>query len=83
MTGTTLHQSPTPERFFNAINAYQQTEAMKAATLLKEKKMCIVEKAQCSVSIPMVDSKDEQTSGWRKNATRIDVNLGRLYGQMA
>src|SRR5438477_10840085 len=35
MTGTTLHQSPTPERFFNAINAYQQTEAMKAAAELE------------------------------------------------
>jgi len=35
MTGTTLHQSPTPERFFNAINAYQQTEAMKAAVELE------------------------------------------------
>jgi hypothetical protein len=56
---------------------------MKAATLLKEKKMCIVEKARCSVSIPMVDSRHEQTSGWRKKASTIDVNLGRLYGQMA
>jgi len=55
---------------------------MKAATLLKEK-MCIVEKARCSVSIPMVDSRHERTSGWRKKASTIDVNLGRLYGQMA
>src|SRR5437763_16510331 len=35
MTGTTLHQSPTPERFFNAINADQQTEEMKAAVELE------------------------------------------------
>jgi 2-polyprenyl-3-methyl-5-hydroxy-6-metoxy-1,4-benzoquinol methylase len=28
-------QQPTPERFFNAINAYQQTEAMKAAIELE------------------------------------------------
>jgi 2-polyprenyl-3-methyl-5-hydroxy-6-metoxy-1,4-benzoquinol methylase len=28
---TTPHPQPTPERFFNAINAYEQTEAMKAA----------------------------------------------------
>ena len=35
MTATTAHQPPTPERFFNAINAYQQTEAMNAAIELK------------------------------------------------
>ncbi len=29
------HQQPTPERFFNAINAYEQTEAMKAAIELE------------------------------------------------
>jgi 2-polyprenyl-3-methyl-5-hydroxy-6-metoxy-1,4-benzoquinol methylase len=29
------HQQPTPERFFNAINAYEQTEAMKAAVELE------------------------------------------------
>src|SRR5271165_5970774 len=29
------HQLPTPERFFNAINAYEQTEAMKAAVELE------------------------------------------------
>lgn len=29
------HQPPTPERFFNAINAYEQTEAMKAAIELQ------------------------------------------------
>ncbi len=28
-------QQPTPERFINAINAYQQTEAMKAAVELE------------------------------------------------
>jgi hypothetical protein len=28
MATTGLHQQPTPERFFNAINAYGQTEAM-------------------------------------------------------
>ena len=28
-------QQPTPERFFNAINAYEQTEAMKAAVELE------------------------------------------------
>ena len=32
---TTQHQQPTPERFFNAINAYEQTEAMKAAVELE------------------------------------------------
>jgi 2-polyprenyl-3-methyl-5-hydroxy-6-metoxy-1,4-benzoquinol methylase len=30
-TPTVPHQQPTPERFFNTINAYEQTEAMKAA----------------------------------------------------
>jgi 2-polyprenyl-3-methyl-5-hydroxy-6-metoxy-1,4-benzoquinol methylase len=35
MTTTAAHQPPTPERFFSAINAYQQTEAMKAAIDLK------------------------------------------------
>ena len=28
---TPLHQQPTPERFFNAVNAYQVTEAIKSA----------------------------------------------------
>src|ERR1700681_1694428 len=31
MATTVSHQHPTPEHFFNAINAYEQTEAMKAA----------------------------------------------------
>jgi 2-polyprenyl-3-methyl-5-hydroxy-6-metoxy-1,4-benzoquinol methylase len=31
MATTVQNQQPTPERFFNAINAYEQTEAMKAA----------------------------------------------------
>ena len=31
MTTPVMHQQPTPERFFNALNAYQLTEAMKAA----------------------------------------------------
>jgi 2-polyprenyl-3-methyl-5-hydroxy-6-metoxy-1,4-benzoquinol methylase len=31
MTTPTLHQQPTPERFFNAVNAYELTEAIKAA----------------------------------------------------
>jgi SAM-dependent methyltransferase len=35
MTTAATHQPPTPERFFNAINAYQQTEAMKAALELE------------------------------------------------
>jgi 2-polyprenyl-3-methyl-5-hydroxy-6-metoxy-1,4-benzoquinol methylase len=35
MATTDLHQQPTPERFFNAINAYQQTEAMKTAVELE------------------------------------------------
>ena len=30
-----LHQQPTPERFFNAVNAYELTEAMKAAIELE------------------------------------------------
>jgi 2-polyprenyl-3-methyl-5-hydroxy-6-metoxy-1,4-benzoquinol methylase len=32
---TASHQQSTPERFFNTINAYQQTEAMKAAVELE------------------------------------------------
>lgn len=35
MATTAPHQQPTPERFFNAINAHQQTEAMKAAIELE------------------------------------------------
>jgi len=35
MATTAPHQQPTPERFFNAINAYEQTEAMKAAIELE------------------------------------------------
>src|SRR5256886_11374000 len=35
MATTATHQEPTPERFFNAINAYEQTEAMKAAVELE------------------------------------------------
>jgi 2-polyprenyl-3-methyl-5-hydroxy-6-metoxy-1,4-benzoquinol methylase len=31
MASTVQHQPPTPERFFNTVNAFQQTEAMKAA----------------------------------------------------
>jgi SAM-dependent methyltransferase len=31
MTSTPPHEQPTPERFFNTINAFHQTEAMKAA----------------------------------------------------
>ena len=31
MASTAHHQQPTPERFFNTVNAFQQTEAMKAA----------------------------------------------------
>lgn len=34
MTTTAPQQQPTPERFFNTVNAYQQTEAMKAAVEL-------------------------------------------------
>ena len=35
MATTATHQQPTPERFFNSINAYEQTEAMKAAVELE------------------------------------------------
>src|SRR6266481_4725850 len=35
MAATVPHQQPTPEHFFNAINAYEQTEAMKAAIELE------------------------------------------------
>src|ERR1700745_3212608 len=35
MATTAPHPQPTPERFFNAINAYEQTEAMKAAVELE------------------------------------------------
>ncbi|HEV2388255.1 MAG TPA: class I SAM-dependent methyltransferase [Candidatus Acidoferrales bacterium] len=35
MTTTAPHGHPTPERFFNAINAYEQTEAMNAAVELE------------------------------------------------
>jgi ubiquinone/menaquinone biosynthesis C-methylase UbiE len=35
VTTTTLHQPPTPERFFNVLNAYEQTEVMKAAIELE------------------------------------------------
>src|ERR1700741_3924614 len=35
MATTSPHQQPTPERFFNAINAYEQTEAIKAAIELE------------------------------------------------
>jgi 2-polyprenyl-3-methyl-5-hydroxy-6-metoxy-1,4-benzoquinol methylase len=35
MVSTDQHRSPTPERFFNAINAHQQTEAMRAAVELE------------------------------------------------
>src|ERR1700694_4645969 len=35
MAATAPHQQPTPEHFFNAINAYEQTEAMKAAVELE------------------------------------------------
>ena len=31
MAAVSQEQQPTPERFFNTVNAYQQTEAMKAA----------------------------------------------------
>jgi len=31
MATTVPDQQPTPERFFDSINAYQQTEAIKAA----------------------------------------------------
>jgi len=35
MAATAQHQQPTPERFFNTVNAHQQTEAMKAAIELE------------------------------------------------
>jgi hypothetical protein len=35
MAGTASHQRPTPERFFNAINAYEQTGAKKTAVELE------------------------------------------------
>jgi 2-polyprenyl-3-methyl-5-hydroxy-6-metoxy-1,4-benzoquinol methylase len=35
MATTAQHQQPTPDHFFNAINAYQQTEAMEAALELE------------------------------------------------
>src|SRR5277367_6065135 len=35
MASTAPQQPPTPERFFNAVNAHQQTEAMKAAIELE------------------------------------------------
>jgi SAM-dependent methyltransferase len=35
MTTPALHQQPTPERFINTINAYEQTEAMKTAVELE------------------------------------------------
>src|SRR6266849_5855316 len=35
MPTTAPPQQPTPERFFNAMNAYEQTEAMKAAVELE------------------------------------------------
>src|SRR2546421_6171704 len=35
MATTVPNQQPTPERFFNAINAYEQTEAMRAAVELE------------------------------------------------
>ncbi len=35
MTTPALHQQPTPERFFNAVNAYELTEAMNTALELK------------------------------------------------
>jgi 2-polyprenyl-3-methyl-5-hydroxy-6-metoxy-1,4-benzoquinol methylase len=35
MTTAAPHQQPTPQRFFDAINAHQQTEAMKAAIELE------------------------------------------------
>jgi len=35
MAGIASHQQPTPERFFNAINAYEQTGAMKTAVELE------------------------------------------------
>ena len=35
MTTALPHQQPTPQRFFDAVNAYQQTEALKAAIELE------------------------------------------------
>ena len=35
MTTAARHQQPTPQRFFDAINAHQQTEAIKAAIELE------------------------------------------------
>jgi hypothetical protein len=35
MATTAQRQQPTPERFFNTINANEQTEAMKAAVELE------------------------------------------------
>src|SRR5258707_12808512 len=35
MAATVPHQQPTPEHFFNTINAYEQTETMKAAVELE------------------------------------------------
>lgn len=35
MTTPVMHQQPTPERFFNALNAYELSEAMKAAIELE------------------------------------------------
>jgi hypothetical protein len=35
MTTAPPHQPPTPQRFVDAVNAYQQTEAMKAALELE------------------------------------------------
>jgi SAM-dependent methyltransferase len=35
MANTAPQQQPTPERFFNTVNAYEQTEAMKAAVELE------------------------------------------------
>jgi hypothetical protein len=35
VTTPAVLQQPTPERFFNATNAYEQTEAMKAAVELE------------------------------------------------
>ena len=35
MAAVPQEQQPTPERFFNTVNAYQQTEAMKAAIELE------------------------------------------------
>ena|SRR5271156_798954 len=35
MATTAPHHQPTPQRFFDAVNAYQQTEALKAAIELE------------------------------------------------